>query len=139
MNNDGLYIRNPFEIFFMMNTFVYDLRRKAFMKKSLLILCILILATLSFQSSNAAETKPMGFAVPFPNLSFFESLTREEQAYLGIPGKAKFTFRQIQGELILVELLSTYCVNCQRQAPILTELYSSKADRYCAHPAHKNR
>jgi len=67
----------------------------------------------------------MGFAIPFPNLTFTPPLTKEEQTYLGIPKKAKFSFREIKGDLILVELISTYCVNCQRQAPIFTELYSS--------------
>lgn len=78
-----------------------------------------------FFSSSLGETKPMGFAIPFPNLTFTQPLTKEEQTYLGIPKKAKFTFREIKGDLILVELISTYCVNCQRQAPIFTELYSS--------------
>src|SRR4030066_513523 len=78
-----------------------------------------------FFSSSLGETKPMGFAIPFPNLTFTQPLTKEEQTYLGIPKKKGFSFREIKGDLILVELISTYCVNCQRQAPIFTELYSS--------------
>ncbi len=72
-----------------------------------------------------AETKPLGFAVPFPNLLFTQSLPREEQNYLGLPPKKVFSFREIRGNLILVEFLSTYCINCQRQAPIFNEVYSS--------------
>lgn len=85
----------------------------------------ILLLIIVFSTSAMAQTKPMGFAVPFPNLTFSQSLTKEEQAYLGIPKKAKFSFREIKGELILVELLSTYCFNCQKQAPIFVELYSS--------------
>ncbi|MBM4279113.1 MAG: TlpA family protein disulfide reductase, partial [Deltaproteobacteria bacterium] len=93
----------------------------------MLISCfwIFFLSLLHFFPSASGETKPMGFAIPFPNVTFTQPLTREEHTYLGIPKKTEFSFREIKGELILVELLSTYCVNCQRQAPIFTELYSS--------------
>lgn len=72
-----------------------------------------------------AETKPLGFAVPFPNLVFTDSLTRAEQNYLGLPSKKVFSFREDRGNLILVEFLSIYCINCQRQAPVLNQVYSS--------------
>lgn len=86
---------------------------------------VFFLSLLLFFSSTSVEAKQMGFAIPFPNLTFTQPLTKEEQTYLGIPKKAKFSFREIKGDLILVELISVYCVNCQRQAPIFTELYSS--------------
>jgi hypothetical protein len=72
-----------------------------------------------------AETKQIGFAIPFPDLTFAQTLSKGERLYLGIPQKTKFSFREIKGDLILVELISVYCVNCQRQAPIFTQLYSS--------------
>lgn len=72
-----------------------------------------------------AETKPLGFAIPFPDLIFAQSLSREDQNYLGLPPKRVFSFREITGNLILVEFLSTYCINCQRQAPIFNEVFSS--------------
>jgi peroxiredoxin len=71
------------------------------------------------------ETKPIGFAIPFPNLAFTQTLSREERAYLGIPQKRTFSVKEIHGSLMLVEFLSTYCVSCQRQAPIFNELYST--------------
>ena len=71
----------------------------------------------------SAKTKPMGFAVSFPNLSFQQVLSEEEHAYLEVPSNKPITFQEIRGELILVEFLSVYCVNCQRQAPILNGLY----------------
>jgi thiol-disulfide isomerase/thioredoxin len=87
--------------------------------------CAFFLSIFLFFFSSLGETKPMGFAIPFPNLTFTQPLTKEEQTYLGIPKKAKFSFLEIKGALILVEIISTYCINCQRQAPIFTELYSS--------------
>jgi thiol-disulfide isomerase/thioredoxin len=70
-------------------------------------------------------TRPVGFAVPFPDLTFTQTLSREEQDYLGIPHRKTFSFGEIRASLILVEIISTYCVSCQRQAPIFDELYSS--------------
>jgi thiol-disulfide isomerase/thioredoxin len=72
-----------------------------------------------------AETKPVGFAIPFPNLTFTQSLSKKEQTYLGIPQKKSFSIKEIRGDLILIEFISTYCVSCQRQTPIFNELYSS--------------
>ncbi len=72
-----------------------------------------------------AETKPVGFAIPFPDLTFTQTLSKEERAYLGIPQKKSFSLKEIRGSLILIEFISVYCVSCQRQAPIFNELYSS--------------
>ncbi len=72
-----------------------------------------------------AETKQVGFAIPFPDLTFTQTLSKEERAYLGIPQKKSFFFKEIHGNLILIEFISVYCVSCQRQAPIFNELYSS--------------
>ena len=71
------------------------------------------------------ETKPISFAIPFPDLTFKHMLSKEEQTYLGIPQKGFFSFREIRGSLFLIEFLSTYCINCQRQAPIFNEIYTS--------------
>jgi thiol-disulfide isomerase/thioredoxin len=78
-----------------------------------------------FCGSANAETKQIGFAIPFPDLTFSQVLSKEERIYLGIPQGKSFSFREIRGSLILIEFLSIYCVNCQRQAPIFNELYSS--------------
>ena len=82
------------------------------------------LSILLFYSLARGETKPIDFAIPFPDLTFTQALSKEEQTYLGIPQKKSFSFREIKGNLILVEFISTYCMSCQRQAPIFNELYS---------------
>jgi peroxiredoxin len=89
------------------------------------MLVFILFFVVSFSCGFAqGEMKPLGFAIPFPDLIFTQSLSREEQNYLGIPSKKVFSFREIIGNLILVEFLSTYCINCQRQAPIFNEVYS---------------
>ena len=72
-----------------------------------------------------AETKPVGFAIPFPDLTLAQTLSTGEQSYLGISEKQSFSLKEIRGNLILIEFISTYCVSCQKQAPIFNQLYSS--------------
>ena len=84
-----------------------------------------LLALFLFPSLSMTQTKPISFAIPFPELTFRQSLSKEEQTYLGIPRKTSFLFNEIEGSLILIEFLSTYCVSCQRQMPIFNEVYAS--------------
>ena len=93
------------------------------MKTGNYLLSVFLAFMLLVHPAASKETKPMGFAVSFPNLSFQLILSEEEHAYLEVPSNKPFTFQEIRGELILVEFLSVYCVNCQRQAPILNNLY----------------
>jgi thiol-disulfide isomerase/thioredoxin len=93
-------------------------------KRSILVF-VLFFAVLFYCEVALGETKPLGFAIPFPDLIFVQSLSREEQNYLGLALKKVFSFREITGNLILVEFLSTYCISCQRQAPVFNEVYSS--------------
>jgi len=87
------------------------------------LLSAFLASKLLVQAVAAAETKPMGFSVSFPNLSFEQVLSKEEQSYLEVPSNKSFRFQEIRGKLVLVEFLSVYCVNCQRQVPILNRLY----------------
>ena len=94
-------------------------------RKNILAIGIVFLSIPLCYSLLRAETKAMGFAIPLPNLTFTETLSKKDQTYLGIPQKKNFSFKEIRGNLILIEFISTYCVSCQRQTPILNELYSS--------------
>jgi thiol-disulfide isomerase/thioredoxin len=89
------------------------------------VVWVIFLSLILSYSFSWAETKPVGFAIPFPDLTFTQILSKGEQAYLGIPQKETFSFKEIRGNLILIEFISIYCVSCQRQAPIFNELYSS--------------
>src|SRR4030043_2203655 len=97
------------------------------MRPRMLISCsaVAFLSLFLIFSLVLGETKPVGFAIPFPDLTFTQTLSKGEQTYLGISQKKSFSLKEIRGNLILVEFISTYCVSCQRQTPILNELYSS--------------
>jgi len=94
-------------------------------RKTIYTIWFVFLSISLFYGISWGKMKPVGFAIPFPDLTFTQTLSKEEQAYLGIPQKKNFTFKEIRGSLILIEFISTYCVSCQKQAPIFDELYSS--------------
>jgi peroxiredoxin len=97
------------------------------MRTRIVISSLLVVQLLLYLLSSlpCAKTKPVGFGVPFPDLTFTQVLSKEEKVYLGVPQKKTFSFKEIHGELILIEFISTYCVACQKQAPIFNELFSS--------------
>jgi thiol-disulfide isomerase/thioredoxin len=94
-------------------------------RSSIHVVGIIFISLILSYSLSWSETKPVGFAIPFPDLTFTQALSKREQVYLGIPQKKTFSLKEIRGNLILIEFISTYCVSCQRQAPIFNELYTS--------------
>jgi thiol-disulfide isomerase/thioredoxin len=46
-------------------------------------------------------------------------------AQLGLKGKAAFALKDLESEIIIVELFSMYCPHCQREAPNVNKLYST--------------
>jgi peroxiredoxin len=94
-------------------------------RKILSIIGTVFLPLLLCYNVSQAETKPIGFAIPFPDLTWTQHLSKGEQSYLGISEKESFSLDEINGDLILIEFISTYCVSCQKQSPIFNQLYSS--------------
>lgn len=69
------------------------------------------------------ESRPIGFAIPFPEFTLKSSLSKEDRLYLGVQFKREYRIREFHGDLIIIEYLNTYCANCIRQAPILNEVF----------------
>lgn len=61
------------------------------------------------------------FRLPSPTLE-------SEQQYLGIGG-ASFGLQDVQGELLLIEILGVYCPRCHQQAPLFKKLHARIARR----------
>jgi len=88
-------------------------------------LCIIFFFLFSFLycEFSLAGTKPVVKGARFPTLSFQNTLSGKEQAYLGVSRK-KFTASNIQGTLFILEVFSTYCTSCPKNVPILNKVYS---------------
>lgn len=59
----------------------------------------------------------------FPQYVFDSPAASGDRAYLGIPDGKTFTIGDIQADLIVLEVLNTYCTSCQIQAPIYNKVF----------------
>lgn len=76
-----------------------------------------------------ADTRPLVKGQYLPNLSFTDSLPKEEQTYLGLTAGKKFSLKDIRCSVIIIEVFNTYCTSCPRNIPVINEVYSrSKED-----------
>jgi hypothetical protein len=60
---------------------------------------------------------------PFPALQL-AAPAPEERAYLGLDDERAFTIEDVKADLLLVEILSVYCVHCQGQAPVYNRIHA---------------
>ena len=61
----------------------------------------------------------------FPSITLPVPEKDAEKAYLGLTGKGTFTISQIKDEVVIVEIYSMYCPYCQKEAPIVNDLYKA--------------
>ena len=111
----------------MRGNLIEDMRLLHFTRKDIFLIVFFIFLSCSIFFSNvlvSADTKPISKGTQFPNLSFKDSLSKEEQAYLGMSQKNSFSFKKIPGTLFLFEIFSTYCTSCPKNVPILNNVYS---------------
>jgi thiol-disulfide isomerase/thioredoxin len=97
------------------------------MKKTSIVCWALMVLLLSVSLISAGIAPPKeGEMLPEITLSVPEMPTH--QNYLGIT-KNKKTFRitEIKAEVVLIEIFSMYCPYCQKDAPVVNELYNKIA------------
>lgn len=75
------------------------------------------------------DAAPAAAGSPFP--SFELPIPPEESAkrYLGISGEGTFRIGALQAEVLIIEIFSMYCPHCQREAPLVNELYQAIQER----------
>lgn len=73
------------------------------------------------------KTSPLTAGDDFPELALKRNFSKADYKYLGMKKSRKDTFHlsEIQGDLILLEILSVYCPSCQNQAPVFNKLYDA--------------
>jgi len=77
-----------------------------------------------FSKTLYSETQKVDFFISSPVLIFNINLSKEDRIYLGLPPKKNYRLEDINGSLLLIEFLNTYCINCEKQAPILNEVFN---------------
>lgn len=88
--------------------------------------CFLVMLFLSLGGSRALAintTPRQGDLLPALSLPIPKNL--EEKAYLGLSGDGLFKIFQLKAQVVIVEIFSMYCPYCQKEAPMVNELYQA--------------
>ena len=79
--------------------------------------CFAFISPLAF----AAQCPSEGDA--FPEITLPVPQQASEKAYLGIAETEHFNIKKIKAPLVIIEIFSMYCPFCQKEAPLINELY----------------
>jgi len=93
--------------------------------KKILVLAVVAAVVLSGTMDAAQGAQPkvgdklFDFTLPVPG-------ERSDRTYLGLSGWGKtFKMADIKANLVLIEILSMYCPFCQKEAPVVNQLYEA--------------
>lgn len=95
-----------------------------YMRKILFPTMIALILFIPFFPGYASETAPAKGS-PFPIISLPVPEKDTEKAYLGLSGEGTFKISQIKAELLIIEIFSMYCPYCQKEAPLVNDLYKA--------------
>ncbi len=85
------------------------------------ILSIIFLFPFSVSKIYATNTPVKGESLP--EISLPVPKNKEEKKYLGIKEKDFFKISKIDADIVVLEIFSMYCPYCQKEAPLVNELY----------------
>lgn len=92
------------------------------LKKAFFFLFVVIFVYYPVFAGHTVNITPAkGEAFPVIKLSMPEK--ESERAYLGLSDNELFKLSDIKAELLIIEILSMYCPYCQKEAPIVNDLY----------------
>jgi peroxiredoxin len=83
-----------------------------------------IFLSLSFLrlSVHAGEVMPAKGDI-FPKISLTMPERADAREYLGLTGNGSFRISQIKADVLIIEIFSMYCPYCQKEAPLVNDLY----------------
>jgi hypothetical protein len=88
--------------------------------------CLILLAGLLLVLPRPLEATDKSLPFVGSVLPRFQMETPPDEAdkkYLGLGKGGRFTFQQVQGQLLLVEIIGVYCPQCHKQAPGFNRLF----------------
>jgi peroxiredoxin len=90
-------------------------------KAMILLMIFLSLSFLKLDARAGQVTPTKGDLFPAISLNVPEKESARE--YLGLTGKGSFGISQIKADLVMIEIFSMYCPYCQKEAPLVNDLY----------------
>jgi hypothetical protein len=107
----------------MLSKVLKNIQHRGFI--TLLIVSMSFFSLVLFCPSANSLMNPIGSCGYFLGLKFKDTLSAEEQKYLGIARKNIYTLNDIKGTLFVIEVFSTYCATCPRDIPVINAVYSA--------------
>lgn len=93
--------------------------------KKILLFCLVTIAFFSIINLNVfAGGKPPEEGDTVPEIKLTIPKGPNEKSYLGLKEGGIFTIPQIKADVVIIEIFSMYCPYCQKEAPIINELYN---------------
>jgi len=93
------------------------------MKKiSAFIFAAIFCLIFSYQAAQAGNRTPAK-GESFPDIALVMPDKPFDKDYLGLKGKNTFKLSQVKADVVILEVFSMYCPYCQREAPIVNQLY----------------
>ncbi len=84
-----------------------------------------IMAVLVFSAAASAAGMPPAVGGQLPDMKIARPSDSSDKGYLGISfGFGSFRIPQIKAKVVIVEIFSMYCPYCQKEAPIVNQLYA---------------
>ncbi|MDQ7831551.1 MAG: TlpA disulfide reductase family protein [Desulfovibrionaceae bacterium] len=76
-------------------------------------------------ASEAAGSEALPVGATFPDVSLGSDLPDAHRSYLGIAQKdGPVRLADVTAPVVILEIFSMYCPHCQREAPVLNDLYA---------------
>ncbi|MFH1480773.1 MAG: TlpA disulfide reductase family protein [Pseudomonadota bacterium] len=72
-----------------------------------------------------ASGPPPSVGAPLPAVILPAPDNANDKGYLGLSGAAPFKIPQVKANVVIIEIFSMYCPYCQREAPLLNDLYGA--------------
>jgi len=89
---------------------------------------ILLVLSLLFVPAGAEAAGLIQMGQTFPEVPLPTPVDPAERAYLGLPDKPAFTLSEVDGTVVLVEILNVLCPHCQRQTGPYNDLFRRLRD-----------
>jgi len=93
------------------------------MKKIHWAIVVVAVSLLTICHQSLAANLPPAQGGVLPGISLSVPSDPDEKSYLGVSGSGFFRIPQIKAEVVIIEIFSMYCPQCQKIAPGLDELY----------------
>jgi thiol-disulfide isomerase/thioredoxin len=98
------------------------LKSGEFMKGQTICLFIIVMLLSMVEQGHSAESFDGSI---MPELTLITPESEQHRGYLGLTTKPGETFKinEIEADLLIIELFSMYCPFCQKEAPLVNDLY----------------